>query len=88
MERVQTILRIDNALMKKAKAKASAQNQSFNSYVVMLLTKDLSSQDGFPKVKIPTEISDDVKSLGGIAKFEITDRMLEEDDRLAYILSK
>ena len=88
MERVQTILRIDNALMKKAKARANAQNLSFNSYVVMLLTKDLSSQDGFSKVKIPTELSADVKSLCGIAKFEITDRMLDEDDRLAYILSK
>lgn len=84
--RTQTAFRLDPELLQRAKRKARQQNISLNRLVEQAIENYVGTFE-FPKVKIPDEPAQWVLNLSkGVRPF--TKEEIEEDDRLAYILSK
>lgn len=83
--RVQTVLRLPEELMIRAKYKAKQENKSLNAFF-----EDAIAEAVHPKIpKLPKDfkISPTVEALSGIMPAP-TQEMLDADDRLAYIWNK
>ena len=87
-QRQQVILRLEPSLVMKVKLKARIQHRSLNGLVESLLSEYVGEDEALPKVKLPDRISEDVLSLCGVIPSDFPQEILEDDDRLAYILSK
>jgi len=78
------------------KNRARLRGQSLNSYVEGLIRKDLGNDEDryealyrdLAKIKLPKEISPEVEEFMGKYKVEFTQEEIENDERLAYLLSK
>ena len=84
--KVQTAFRLDEGLLRRAKLRAKREKRSLNSMVEEALEKMCPAELEWPKVKIPKEISPEIRALAFPRAF--TKEEIEEDERLAYILSK
>jgi len=91
---IQTAFRFSPNLIRMMKNKARRNNLSLNRYVESLIEKDLSENESeaekldkwLRNIKLPTEVSEQVNELSiGIS---FSPREIENDERLAYILSK
>lgn len=84
--KTQTAFRIDSELLLQAKRKARQQNISLNRLVERAI-EDYVGTFQFPAVMPPDVIPEHILNLSkGVRPF--TKEELEQDDRLAYILSK
>ena len=85
MLKEQVSLRFDKITLELIKARAKAQNRSFNNYILNLCTKDIIEAEMFPYVKVD-EIPDDlIGKLAGDGSKIPTERELIEDERLKRI---
>jgi len=88
-KRVQTAFRLDAMLLQRLKAKARAQGKSLNAYVEEELFRLAPAEPEWPHVVFPIVPKGRIAELGqNFPKVTITKEMLEEDDRLAYLLGK
>ena len=83
--RIQTVIRLPEELLLKAKYKARQDNLSFNAYVEHVL--EMAVRPVIPKLPKDFKISPSVEALSGIIPAP-TKEELETDDRLAYIWNK
>lgn len=83
--RVQTVLRLPQEIMLRAKYKAKQQGKSLNSYFEDVITEAVRPE--IPKLPKDFKIDPVIESLSGIFPAP-TKEQLEADDRLAYIWNK
>ena len=85
--RRQTAFRLDKELLFYLNRKAKSQGKTLNALVEEALRREVrEDMDGWPIIKEPIIISDEVKSMSlGI---EFTPEEIAADERLAYLLSK
>ncbi len=85
--RRQTAFRLDKELLFYLNRKAKSQGKTLNSLVEEDLRREVrEDMDGWPIIKEPIIISDEVKSMSLGIKF--TPEEIAADERLAYLLSK
>ncbi len=83
---VQAGIRMDSSLYERLKRFAKKQNRSLNNYVVTLLEE--ATAPVFPHVEEKDlQVDEDLLQLGKVIG-DIPEEMLENDPKLAYILSK
>ena len=87
VNRIQTAFRLEESLLRRLKKKARERKKSLNSYVEAVLLSDVSDEPEFPELNLPVEHSPRVTSLLGIVP-PFSEKQLQEDDKLAYILGK
>jgi predicted DNA-binding protein len=86
MGMVQAGIRMDSSLYERLKRFAKKQNRSLNNYVVTLLEE--ATAPVFPHVEEKDlQVDEDLLQLGKVIG-DIPEEMLENDPKLAYILSK
>ena len=85
--RRQTAFRLDKELLFYLNRKAKSQGKTLNAFVEDTLRREVREDlEGWPIIKEPIEISEEVKRMSlGIT---FTPEEIAADDRLAYILSK
>lgn len=85
--RRQTAFRLDRELLFYLRRKAAKQGKTLNTFVEETLRREVvEDMEGWPKIKGPIIISDEVKKMSlGIT---FTPEEIAADDRLAYLLSK
>ena len=84
--RRQTAFRLDKELLYYLTLKAKSQGKTLNAFVEDTLRREVQDIfDGWPKIKGPIVVSEEVKSWR-IRPF--TPEEIAADERLAYILSK
>ena len=88
MTRVQTAFRLDTSLISRMKRKAKAKGESLNSIVERTLNKAFPAEPEWPKVKIPTEISPEIKALRLDKPLVFTKEELDADPKLDYLVRK
>lgn len=86
--RKQTILRLDAAFLDRLKYYADRQHKSLNAYVESVLRAEVEKREELPHFPSCPELSSGIKALSGILEGKITQKDLDEDDRLAYLLSR
>ena len=85
--RRQTAFRLDKELLFYLNRKAKSQGKTLNALVEETLRREVKEDmDGWPIIKEPIIISDEVKSMSLGIKF--TPEEIAADERLAYLLSK
>lgn len=85
--RRQTAFRLDKELLFYLNRKAKSQGKTLNTLVEEALRREVrEDMDGWPIIKEPIIISDEVKSMSLGIKF--TPEEIAADERLAYLLSK
>ena len=85
--RRQTAFRLDKELLFYLNRKAKSQGKTLNALVEETLRREVrEDMDGWPIIKEPIIISDEVKSMSLGIKF--TPEEIAADERLAYLLSK
>lgn len=85
--RRQTAFRLDKELLFYLNRKAKSQGKTLNALVEETLWREVKEDmDGWPIIKEPIIISDEVKSMSLGIKF--TPEEIAADERLAYLLSK
>lgn len=85
--RRQTAFRLDKELLFYLNRKAKSQGKTLNTLVEEALRREVKEDmDGWPIIKEPIIISDEVKSMSLGIKF--TPEEIAADERLAYLLSK
>ena len=83
---IQTGIRMESALYERLKRNARRENRSLNNYVVHLL--ETATAPVIPRLNLHDyPIDEDILQLGELLK-EPTPEELENDPKLAYILSK
>ncbi len=86
-KRRQTAFRLDKELLFYLNRKAKSQGKTLNALVEEALRREVrEDMDGWPIIKEPIIISDEVKSMSLGIKF--TPEEIAADERLAYLLSK
>ena len=86
MGMVQAGIRMDSSLYERLKRFAKKQNRSLNNYVVTLLEE--ATAPVFPHVEEKDlQVDEDLLQLGKVIG-DSPEEMLENDPKLAYILSK
>ena len=83
--RTQTVIRLRPELIERVKYRAKGRNMSVNAYVESVLEE--ATKAPIPKLPKDFKIHPVIEKLSGIIPAP-TKEMLEQDDRLAYILSK
>ena len=86
--RKQTILRLEEGFLAKLKYYAKREDLSLNAYMESILAKEIERKEALPHIEPIKELSPDIQSLVGILEGKITRKDLDEDDRLAYLLSR
>lgn len=84
--KIQTAFRLDEGLLRRAKLRAKREKRSLNSMVEEALEKMCPAELEWPKIKIPKEVSPEIRALAFPRDF--TPEEIAEDERLAYILRK
>jgi len=80
---------IDSECYRKLKNKAYAEGIGIDKLAARIINRGITSANDspvFPKVKLPTEIPDDLQKVFGCVSF--SNGEIENDDRLKYILSR
>ena len=85
--RRQTAFRLDKELLFYLRRRAERQGKTLNTFVEETLLREVKEDmDGWPKIKGPIIVSEEVKRMSlGIT---FTPEEIAADDRLAYLLSK
>lgn len=85
--RRQTAFRLDKELLFYLNRKAKSQGKTLNAFVEEALRREVrEDMDGWPIIKEPIVISEEVKSWQMSRQF--TPEEIAADDKLAYLLSK
>ena len=85
--RRQTAFRLDKELLFYLRRKAERQGKTLNTFVEETLLREVKEDmDGWPKIKGPIVVSDEIKHWRMSRPF--TPEEIAADDRLAYLLSK
>lgn len=93
---VQTAFRFNPEMVRRMKNRARLQGKSLNAYIENLVEKDLEGEmdryealfQELSQMEVPGSISPEIEDCFSRFKVEITTEMLEEDERLAYLLSR
>ena len=83
--RTQTIVRLRNDVLARAKYKSKQQGISFNAFVENLIVE--ATKPVIPKLPKDFKIDSEIEALSGMIPAP-TKEQLEADDRLAYIIGK
>ena len=84
--KVQTAFRLDEGLLRRAKLRAKREKRSLNSMVEEALEKMCPAELEWPKIKIPKEVSPEIRALAFPEDFAFTEEEIAADDRLAHAL--
>ena len=86
--RRQTILRFDEQLLDKLKYYARKEDKSLNAYVESVLIADIGRREELPHLQPDTEFSPEIRAITGVLKGRVRQEDIDNDERLAYILSR
>jgi hypothetical protein len=85
--KIQTAFRFDPDLLSRMKLRAKREQKSLNNYVEEVMERENPAETlVWPKVKFPIKARPGWKSM--MTDIHFTKEDLEQDERLAYILSK
>lgn len=84
----QTIIRLDEEFLDKLKLYAQREKKSLNAYMEAVLRKEIEQREELPHLEPCTKLSPEIERISGILKGKITQKDIDEDDRLAYLLSR
>lgn len=81
----QVALRFESATLELLKARAKAQNRSFNNYILCLCLKDLNDARMYPRVELDEEENDDIRLMAGDGTRTPSEQDLMGDEKLRQI---
>lgn len=86
--KVQTAFRLDAKLVERLKRMARKESKSLNALVEDQLKLVAPEEPEFPLVEWPIVVKSDVELLSSHVHKSFSEKELQEDHKLAYILSK
>jgi hypothetical protein len=86
--RKQTIIRMDEAFIEKLKYYSEKKNLSLNAYIESVLKTEIDRIEQLPHLEPCKELSPNILAITGILEGRITQEEIDNDPKLAYILSR
>lgn len=87
-QRKQAIFRFDDSFISKLKYYAVKEEKSLNAYVESVLRAEIERKESLPKLTLSRTFSPEVEKICGVLSGKITEKDLENDEKLAYLLRR